>query len=109
MLGNALILAISRTTTVRFFKTAGRTRLLEHEFSKKARKKIRYLQKITFVFTHLTPIPNFLSDSPSKITKRGTFNAGIFEQLIDTFPHPRRIPNRQRKFNESPHAKYTFS
>ena len=39
MLGNALILAVSRTTTVRFFTTAWRTRLLEHEFSKKARKK----------------------------------------------------------------------
>ena len=103
MLGNALILAVSRTTTVRFFTTVWRKRLFDYELSKKARKKI------TFVFTHLTPVPNFLSDSPSQITKRGTFNAGIFERLMDTFPHPRRIPNRQRKFNESPHAKYTFS
>ena len=67
MLGNALILTVSRTTTVRFFKTAGRTRLLEHEFAKKARKKIRYLQKIIFVFPHLTPIPNFLSNSRQRL------------------------------------------
>ena len=50
-----------------FFKTAGRTRLLEHEFSKKPRKKIRYLQKIIFVFPHLTPIPNFLSNSRQRL------------------------------------------
>jgi len=109
MLGNALILTVPRTTTVRFFKTAGRTRLLEHEFSKKSAQKNTVFAKNNICFSSLNSHSQFFIEFPSKITKRGTFNAGIFEQLMDTFPHPRRIRNRQRQFNESPHAKYTFS
>ena len=92
-----------------FFKTAGRTRLLEHEFSKKPRKKNTVFAKNNICFSSLNSHSQFFIEFPSKITKRGTFNAGIFEQVMDTFPHPKRIRNRQRQFNESHHAKYTFS
>ena len=109
VLGNAPLLAISRTIAVRFFQDGRAHKVASARVFKKTAQKNTVFAKNIICFSSLNSHSQFFIEFPSKITKRGTFNAGIFEQLMDTFPHPRRIRNRQRQFNESHHAKYTFS